>query len=198
MGIKASADDVFTPSIAARDWLIKNRRTPHLLVHPALEEDFSGIRSGKADALVLGDVGDKLDYGALNNAFRVLIDGADFLALAQNRSFRDSDGKLSLDAGAFVAALEYGCRKSALVLGKPSPAFFSAALASMSCPANEAVMVGDDAEFDIAPAIRARMSGILVKTGKYSPGAENRCHPMPSAVVDDITVAARWIRSQRP
>jgi ribonucleotide monophosphatase NagD (HAD superfamily) len=68
----------------------------------------------------------------------------------------------------------------------------------MSCPAHEAVMVGDDAEFDIAPAVRAGLFGILVKTGKYFPGAENRFHPMPTAVVDDIAVAARWIRSQRP
>ena len=47
-------------------------------------------------------------YASLNRAFRELIDGAQLIALAKNRSFKDADGLLSLDAGAFVAALEFG------------------------------------------------------------------------------------------
>ena len=55
--------------------------------------------------------------------------GAPLLALAHNRVFRDTDGFLSLDAGAFVAALEYASGKQAILLGKPSKAFFKA-----TCP----------------------------------------------------------------
>lgn len=195
MGIPAATEEVFTPSIATCTWLTEHGCTPHLLVHPDLREDFEKIENDNSvDALVLGDAGETLDYVALNNAFRVLINGGEFLALAQNRAFRDNDGGLSLDAGAFVAALEYASGKKAVVLGKPAAAFFLAALASIPCRPAEAVMVGDDAEFDVAAAISAGLSGgILVRTGKYVPGAERAYLPRPTAVVDDIGAAVDWV-----
>ncbi|WP_287323374.1 HAD-IA family hydrolase, partial [Mesorhizobium sp.] len=86
---------------------------------------------------------------------------------ATNRTFRDADGELSLDAGPFVAALEFASLKRATVLGKPSSEFFLSALASMDCPPDQAIMVGDDAEADIAGALSAGLSGaLLVRTGK--------------------------------
>jgi HAD superfamily hydrolase (TIGR01458 family) len=196
MGIAVKAQEVFTPSFAAREWLQENDHTPHLLIHPALEEDFQGLRQGRADTLVLGDAGDAFSYAALNDAFRVLANGGEFLALAQNRAFRDSDGELSLDAGAFVAALEFSSGKQALVLGKPAPGFFHAAIASIGCQPGEAVMVGDDAEFDVAAAILAGLSGILVRTGKYALGAELTCAPNPTVIADDIGAAVDWIITQ--
>jgi ribonucleotide monophosphatase NagD (HAD superfamily) len=102
-----------------------------------LAKDFAWLKYGKPDALVLGDVGETLDYGLLNQGFRVLAGGGKFIALAQNRAFRDSDGGLSLDVGAFVAALEYASGKQALVLGKPAPGFFHAALAGIGCKPQE-------------------------------------------------------------
>lgn len=193
MGIPVAAEEVFTPSIAARRWLQENSRTPYLLIHPALEEDFQGLRQGRADTVVLGDAGYAFTYTALNEAFRVLVNGGEFLALAQNRAFRDSDGELSLDAGGFVAALEYSSGKEALVLGKPAKGFFHAAVASIGCQPAEVVMVGDDAEFDVAAAILAGLYGILVRTGKYAVGAELACAPSPTVVADDIAMAADWI-----
>jgi len=193
MGFAVSLEDVFTPAIAARQWLLENKRVPHLLIHPGLAEDFTGLKPGEPDVLILGDVGDALDYGLLNQAFRVLAQGGDFIALAQNRVFRDTDVELSLDAGAFVAALEYASGSRALVLGKPAPGFFHAAVASMGCEPEEAVMVGDDAEFDVAAAVAAGLAGVLVRTGKYAAGAENQVQPPPTAVVDDIVAAAEWI-----
>ena len=78
-------------------------------------------------ALVVGDAGTHFTYDALNAAFRILADGAAFYALAANRTFYDADGALSMDVGAFVAALEYASGQTAEVLGKPAEAFFRAA-----------------------------------------------------------------------
>lgn len=142
---------------------------------------------------MIGDAGKGFTYQSLNNAFRVLVGGAPFLALARNRSFRDADGELSLDAGAFVAALEYATGRKAIVLGKPSRDFFHAAVESLGCVEQEAVMVGDDAEFDVAAAIKAGLSGILVRTGKYQTGVEREFAPHPTAVVDDLAAAVDWI-----
>jgi HAD superfamily hydrolase (TIGR01458 family) len=196
MGFAVRPEDVFTPAIAARQWLVEKGRVPFLLIHPGLAEDFAGLKRGEPDVLILGDVGEALDYGLLNQAYRVLAHGGDFIALAQNRVFRDADGELSLDAGAFVAALEYASGNRALVLGKPAPGFFHAAVASLGCAPEEAVMVGDDAEFDVAAAVAAGLSGVLVKTGKYAAGAENLVQPPPTAVVEDVAAAVEWIRTR--
>ena len=106
----------------------------------------------------------------------------------------DNDGKLSLDAGAFVAALEYATANEAIVLGKPSPDFFGSALDSMGCRPDDAVMIGDDAESDVAGALRSGIAqAILVRTGKFQDGDEARFDPSPTVVVKDLAEAAAWI-----
>lgn len=189
MGLAVSAEELLLPAVAARAHLKAQGLKPLLLAQPALAEDLAGLAGERGRAVVVGDAGEGFTYPALNGAFRALMDGAAFIALAANRSFRDADGKLSLDVGAFVAALEYASGRSATVLGKPSADFFESALASLGCAAAEAVMIGDDVESDVGGAMALGMSGILVRTGKYEPGAEDRIDPPPTAVVDDLAAA---------
>jgi HAD superfamily hydrolase (TIGR01458 family) len=198
VGLAVAENELFTPAQAARAWLLEHGCSPHLLVHPDLDPDFQRLPRGGGRAVVIGDAGEALDYASLNAAFRELNDGADLLALADNRAFKDADGKLSLDAGPFVAALEFACQRKAIVLGKPSPDFFLAALAGMNCPPGEAIMVGDDAEADVAGALSAGLAAALqVRTGKYRAGDEIRFEPRATAVVDDLASAADWILSKR-
>ncbi|WP_292627931.1 HAD family hydrolase, partial [Mesorhizobium sp.] len=141
MGLTVTKADVFTPAHAAREWLLRNGCAPHLLVNPGLAPDFDELPDRDKRAVIVGDAGDAFTYAALNDAFRELSAGAELLALATNRTFRDADGGLSLDAGPFVAALEFASLKRAIVLGKPSSAFFLSALVSMDCPPDQAIMV---------------------------------------------------------
>ena len=60
-------------------------------------------------------------------AFRLIRDGAAFLAMHRNPWWYTPDG-VTLDAGAFVVGLEYSTGRRALVLGKPSPVVFRQAL----------------------------------------------------------------------
>jgi HAD superfamily hydrolase (TIGR01458 family) len=198
MGIEIADEELFTPAQAARAWLAAKRLSPHLLIHPDLEEDFANISGSAGEAVVVGDAAQGFTYAALNAAFRKLLEGAEFLALARNRSFKDEDGELSVDAGPFVAALEYAAQREAVLLGKPAPDFFLAVLASIGCDGKEAVMVGDDAEADVAGALVAGIgSALLVRTGKYRPGDESKVHPAPSDTVADLAAAARWIMGHR-
>ena len=198
MGFTIDADQLFTPARAACDLLIRSGRAPHLLIHPDLAEDFADLPElGPEKSVVVGDAAGHFTYDAMNAAFRALTDGADLLALAANRSFRDSDGGLSIDVGAFVAALEYADDQSALVLGKPSPAFFKAALDSMEVAAPDAVMIGDDAEADVAGALDAGLGqAVLVQTGKYRTGDESRANPRPSHTSPDLAAAVDWLLAQ--
>lgn len=197
MGFEVEDGEVFTPASAACEMLRKKDLKAHLLIHPDLEEDFEGF-GGRDDAgaVVVGDAGPYFSFDALNAAFRVLVNGAEFYALAANRTFRDADGELSMDAGAFVAALEYASGRRAEVLGKPAKAFFAAALEDMGVEAEQAVMVGDDVESDVAGALRAGLGrAVLVQTGKYREGDEDREEPAPSCVAADLSKAVDWILS---
>jgi len=194
MGLEVGAEEVFTPARAARDWLTSRKLAPFLVVHPDLVEEFADLKGTGGEAVVLGDAGETLTYNLLNLAFRRLMGGAEFLALARNRTFKDRDGELSLDAGPFVAALEYACRRQAVVLGKPSPDFFVTAVESMDCAPQDAVMIGDDAEADVSGALAAGIGrAVLVRTGKYRPGDEERVAPAPTTTVADLSEAVAWI-----
>ena len=198
MQIHIAEDEIFTPAEVARNWLTRHKLSPHLLIHPDLAEDFQGLAAHDAKAVLIGDAGQAFTFDALNSAFRALMGGAEFLALASNRTFKDFDGELSLDAGAFVAALEFATQRRATILGKPSASFFSTALASMGCDAAEAVMIGDDAEMDVSGALAAGLAfGVLVRTGKYLAGAEMSVDPKPTAAVDDLQAAVQWIMERR-
>ena len=135
------------------------------------------MAAGGGEAVVVGDAGAFFTYDLLNQAYRKIIHGAEFLALAKNRNFLDRDDELSLDAGPFVAGLEYASGKMATVLGKPAPAFFKLAVESMACRPGDVVMIGDDAEADVGGAMAAGLQGILVQTGKYRPGQETKLFP---------------------
>lgn len=197
LGLDIGANHVFTPARAARAYLTDNDLSPHLLVHPALEAEFSGIAEGSGNAVVVGDAGDGFSYAAMNTAFRQLMGGARFLALAANRMFKDEDGELSIDCGAFVAALEFATGIAPVVLGKPAAAFFAAAAGSMNCTLRETVMVGDDAEADVAGALSAGAgAAVLVRTGKFLRGDELKHDPAPTVVADTLADAADWILQQ--
>ncbi len=194
IGFSVEASELLTPARAACDWLRQEGYAPHLLIHPDLDEDFADLPPADKVAVVVGDAGPYFTYDRMNAAFRELTCGAPFLALANNRFFKDADGELSLDAGAFVRALEFSSGTAPILLGKPSPAFFHAGVHSMDCDVKEVTMIGDDAESDVAGAIKAGIGqGILVRTGKYRPGDEERFQPKPTATVSDIEMAVEHV-----
>ena len=190
LGFDIADEEVLTPAAAVGERLREKGQSPYLLIHPDLAEDFAACRQG-SDAVVLGDAGDEFRYAALNRAFRLLMDGAPLYALAANRYFKDEDG-LSLDVGAFVAALEYASGAKAELFGKPAPVFFQAALDGLDCAAGEAIMVGDDVEADVNGALALGLDGLLVRTGKYRPQDEERL-AAGGAIVADVSAAVDLI-----
>lgn len=191
LGFPLADDELYTPAAAARQWLAAHRAEPYLLIHPNLMEDFAGFRADGEDAVVLGDAGEGFTYAALNRAFRSTLAGAPLLALACNRYFREADG-FSLDAGAFVAALEYASGVEAELLGKPAAAFYRSAVAGLGCAPEDAVMVGDDVEADVNGAIAAGLAGILVRTGKYRAEDDARLDPK-GILVSDVGAAVNHV-----
>ncbi|MBO9534540.1 MAG: TIGR01458 family HAD-type hydrolase [Solirubrobacteraceae bacterium] len=191
MGFDLDADDILSPaSMAVR--LCKERGYDRvaLVVPHALREDLSELeavesRGSAVDAVILGDLGRGFTWDILNGAFRSLLRGADLIALQRNRYWRRPEG-LVLDAGPFVAALEYATDQGATVVGKPSPAYFHAAIDDLEANPATVAMIGDDLEADIGGALDAGIAGIQVRTGKFRPDALDEAGIQPTMLIDSV------------
>jgi HAD superfamily hydrolase (TIGR01458 family) len=194
MDIPAQPEEILSAPAAAARWLRdQGVRKVQLLLAEATYEEFGGfeIVDREPEVVVVGDLGEGWTFPILNQAFRNLLEGAELLAVQRNRYWH-TEGGLSLDAGPFVAALEYGSGKTATLIGKPSPAFFAAAAKELNLPPERIAVVGDDLESDVAGAWAAGMIGVAVRTGKYRPQDEERAREAADVVLDSLAEVTEW------
>jgi len=193
LGVTVDASHVLTAPLATIGYLQRHRLRPHLLIADALSDDFDhcGLSTDDPNCVVLGDAGDKFDYARLNAAFRLLQSDsrAPLIAMGGNRYFRSADGQLSLDIYPFAALLSEASGREIVVTGKPAPAFFDSALASLDVSGGRVVMIGDDLESDVGGAIAAGVDGILVKTGKYDSDQLQQSDIHPTKVRENLADA---------
>ncbi|MGH2988572.1 MAG: TIGR01458 family HAD-type hydrolase [Solirubrobacterales bacterium] len=188
LGFELAAEELVTPAALARRHCIDaGHRTVALIMNEAVKRDFEGLEEvgERPDAVIMGDLGEAFGFEILNRAFRMVMDGAELVALQKNRFWLTPDG-LSLDAGPFVAAIEYASGTEAVVVGKPSRSFFELVLEDLGADPASAAMVGDDVETDVRGAMRAGLTGILVRTGKYREDFVQASGVEPTATVDSI------------
>ena len=91
---------------------------------------------------------------------------------------------LEIDAGSYVAALEYATDTTAVVCGKPNVEFFEEAVADLGSRA--VIMVGDDLTADIQGAQRAGLQGWLVRTGKFRQDVLDASDIVPDRVIASV------------
>ena len=174
IGIELDDDELQTPGgVAART--LAGKRVLALTM-PGLLDDLDGLQlvGMNVDAVLIGgadegeETGRVFSYLNLNRAFHELEAGAELYCLHRNKWWQTANGP-RLDAGMFVAGLEYVAGIEATVLGKPSPAFFAAALEALDADPELTWIVGDDLEGDIAGGRAHGLKTILVRTGKFRP-----------------------------
>lgn len=198
MGFALDDDELQTTgSVAAR--VLKGKRVLALTM-PGILDDLEGIEliGMNADAVLVGgadeseEPGRIFSYLNLNRAFLELQAGAELYCLHRNRWWQTAEGP-RLDAGAFVAGLEYVSGKEATVLGKPSPEYFVAALEALDADPELAWMVGDDVEGDVVGAQRHGMRTVLVRTGKFRPDDVEEAGVVPDGIVSSIAQLPDWL-----
>ena len=188
LGLGVDDRDLITPAaLAVQHCRDRGYHRVALIMNDEVKRDFKEVQetTGRADAVIIGDLGSAFGYDVLNHAFRQVMDGAELIALQKNRYWMRADG-LSLDVGPFVAAIEFATGRDAYVVGKPARGFFEQVLASVGVDASAAAMVGDDIESDIGGALSAGLDAILVRTGKYREDRERESGIQPTRVVNSI------------
>ena len=189
MGFMVHPEKIFTAPHAAVEYCKLKEYNKILLVVPdkEMQNDFSAFHlvENNPDAVVIGDMGGLFTFNLLNKLFRIILDGAELVALHKNRFWAASNG-LALDLGAFIAALEYASNKPAAIMGKPNANLFNLAVKSWDVSRDSIYVIGDDLDADIAGAKNAKMKSILVKTGKFREKALESSNIRPDHIIDSI------------
>lgn len=156
-------------------------------------QDFPPSTDKPFDSVVVGLAPDAFQYETMNEAFRVLLENksSELIAIHQGKYYKRKDG-LALGPGCFIKGLEYAASKEAKVIGKPNKYFFESAVPEGVSP-EECVMIGDDANDDIAGALVNNIRGIQVKTGKYLPDVKSEIPP--TVLVENFAEAVEWIKA---
>jgi HAD superfamily hydrolase (TIGR01458 family) len=191
MGFATRENEILSAPAAAASMLrAQGVRRLSVLATPDALEDFAGFETDAAspEAVVVGDLGDAWTPALLDRAMNHVLAGARLVALCKSRVWRRASG-LVMDAGPYVAALEFATGARADVAGKPSPEFFRAALRSMALGASDVVMIGDDPESDVAAAQAVGMRGVLVLSGKVG-AREAKTIKHPDAIFPSLVEAA--------
>ncbi len=198
LGFELSDDELqTTPRAAARE--LAGKRV-FALVMSSVVPDLEGLDlvGDGANAVLIGGCDESLEpnqvfsYMNLARAFAEIQLGAELYCMHKNRWWQTSRGP-QLDGGAFVAGLEYATGVTATVLGKPSAAYFAAALNALDAEPELTWLVGDDIEADVRGAQAFGMKTALVRTGKFRPEALDGTTVVPDVVLSSVASFPDWL-----
>jgi len=198
-GFTAELAELMTPIVAANQYFVsQGYHRIAAFVTPAAAREFNAVEmipthaQQPVDAVVIGDLGEAWDYQQLNDAFRLLMQEPrpQMIALGMTRYWRGQGGLL-LDVAPFVRALECAAACEAIVVGKPAPAFFDAALSGLQCSAAQTFMIGDDIYSDTDAAQKCGIRAIQVRTGKFRE-ADLNGSVEPFVLLDSIADLPGW------
>lgn len=198
VGVEAAANQIVTSAIATALYL--RQRYPDMrkayvvgkegLVEALSQQQFEIVDEVQADLVAVGyDPG--LTYAKLRQASYHIQGGALLVGTNPDVSFPEPDG-FAPGAGSIIAAIEAATGVEPLIVGKPHPPMFEAALEILNCPAAATLMVGDRLETDIAGANRVGLKSALVLTGVSTREMMNGA-VRPDGIYEDlVALQADW------
>lgn len=127
LGLAVAPGEILSSLTAARHFLLRHSLRPKLLLEPDAAEDFAGVDQSEPNAVLVGLAPSHFHWESLSAALRLLLEGADLIAIHKGKYYRREDG-LALGPGPFVAALEFAASKKATIVGKPEKNFFAEAI----------------------------------------------------------------------
>jgi len=186
VSINISKERIINPIIALNHFLIENDIDKYFFV--GHEDTKKYLRESLEyvipDYVVINDFEYiDLSYELFNKIFQYINKGAKIITTCYS-NFYASNNEFKMDTGIFVKMYELLTNKKAEIIGKPSPIMFKMALNKLGINANDTIVIGDDGTSDILGGNELGMETILVKTGIYRQGDEEKYKP--TKVVDTI------------
>src|SRR6266540_4558823 len=199
-GFDVGPEDLITATAATASYLRDNHPGARcfLVAEGSPAEDLEGVDlvEDRADVVLLGGAGPSFTWERVNQAFRMLMEGAALVAMHRNLSWTTADG-LTLDSGAYLMGLEAATGVAAEVAGKPAPAFFRQARSLLGLPSEAVAMVGDDVETDVLAAQAVGMTGVLVRTAKFREDSLERASGRPDRMVDSVAGVPAMVEASK-
>lgn len=192
MGLKLAADRIMTSSIATNVYLrsVAPRGTTvyalgmNGLIEPLFGDGYFELDE-KAPSYVVVGVDFEVTYAKLRAACLAIRAGASFIGTNPDKTFPAEDGIVP-GCGALLAALEAATDQKPVIIGKPQPGMFSAALALLEAQAPTTLIIGDRYDTDILGGANAGLRTAMVLTG-VSTAADVEHEPVkPEAIFADL------------
>ncbi len=179
MGINAAPEDVVTSATATAFYV--RSHLPNARVFVVGEEGVQTLlREAGAQVvttenaaetesvdLVVAGIDRSFDYQKLRLAQSFILNGAQFIATNRDATF-PIEGGVVPGAGSIVAAIECASGVVPLSMGKPEPNMLLGILERFNLRPDEAAIVGDRLDTDIACGARAGIGTVCVGTGVTS------------------------------
>ena len=175
LGIDVQGEDVVTSAMAAADLLAHRLPAGSAIgivggVGVTASVEAAGLRavapsSSEAVAILMG-FGPDISWRDLAEASYAVAAGALFVATNTDRTFPTPQG-IAPGSGAFVAAVQEASGVTPLIAGKPEPTLYRNAIDRFQ--SKNALVIGDRLDTDIAGAVNAGLTSLLVLSGICSP-----------------------------
>ena len=135
-------------------------------------------------AVVVG-MDHQITFDKLSQASAWIRSGRPFIATNPDRTFPTPEG-LTIGTGAILAAVQAASDVDPLVIGKPSPEMYRAAMERAGAEPQETLVVGDRLETDIAGAQAIHCQTALVLSGVTTLEEANAWLPPPNFIAQDL------------
>jgi len=187
IGINVEAKKIYTP-IDSINLIIKDKKISNAMIIGTHEEicqiKVNNTIKNPEVVILLDFEKEKFGYRELQLIIDKIENGCPVIS-ASGSPYYLKDGKKHLDTGAFVTLIESVSGKRVEILGKPSNKYFLNAGAILGSKNDNVYVIGDDWNTDILGAKNAGFRSILIKSGKYRRGDENK--GKPDFLVDNLT-----------
>ena len=208
MGIEATADEMYTTTLATIDYLkthLPAAKRLFILGTQSMTSEF--VKAGfevaedsaddRPDAVVVAF--DKtLSYARLCRAAWWIQQGLPYVATNPDRVCPTDEPTVLVDCGSICKCLEHATsRQPDITLGKPDPNMLSGIMQRYGLRADEIAMVGDRIYTDVQMAFNAGAFGVLVLSGETTLDIVAEAPRKPDLTADNIAVLGDLLENSK-
>ena len=179
VGINILNNQIINPIIAINAYLKSRNISKAFIVGSQLEVEQIVATNNITDPqiiILLDFEKENISYNDLHIIFMLLQQEIPIIAASGSVFYLKNNIKY-LDTGSFVALFEKVLGMSIPIIGKPSKEYFNAGISLLQTTPENITVIGDDWMTDIQGAKNVNCNCILIKSGKYETGDENKCIP---------------------